>query len=117
MTEIKKRKHLSNEERAKWEAFQDRVSDYGAYLGGAFEAGGWMGAYLQSGVVKGKRYTYGRLGISLNDTDVETIRAFQSIMGGKIYEEKGDNSWTLNLPLKRIPFIASAIENYAPTRR
>ena len=116
MAERKNRKHTTTKEKVEWTVFQNRIDRYGAYLGGAFEAGGWMGAFLHGTVVKGKKYSYGNLGISLNDSEEETMIAFQSIVGGKIYKEKGDNSWALKVSSRGIPLIASAIENYAPSR-
>jgi hypothetical protein len=117
MTEIRHRKRLTPEERSEIEAFEARIARNGAYLGGVFEAAGWLGAWVSSSVVKGKRYSYGNLGGTLNDSEEATINIFQGLIGGRKYKEKGDNSWNLQISAHSIPAIASAIAEYAPSRR
>lgn len=117
MTEIRHRKRLTPEERSQMEAFEERVAKNGAYLGGVFEAAGWLGAGVNSSVVKGKRYTHGYLKGTLNDSEEVNINIFQGLIGGRKYKEKGDNSWSLKIPNYCIPVIASAIAEYAPSRR
>lgn len=93
------------------------ILEHGAWLGGIFEVGGWMSFTPRTTTVRGIEYKGGRVLVQVNASEEQNIKQLKKIIGGNIYKEKGDNSWSLRVADgKRALTIAEAIKPYAPSR-